>query len=108
MADGTDLTLSLAGRKGLVDAGGANMPGGEFFFSPLEDTASGTIAFTEFPAVYAGREVTGIRLRFEQGVVVEASADANEEFLLEMLDRDEGARRLGSSGSAAIRASRGT
>ncbi len=98
VADGTDLTLGLAGRKALVDAGGANMPGGEFFFSPLEDSASGTIAFTEFPAVYAGREVTGIRLRFELGVVVEASADANEDFLLEMLDRDEGARRLGELG----------
>jgi aminopeptidase len=98
VADGTDLTLSLSGRKAMVDAGGANMPGGEFFFSPLEDSASGTIAFTEFPAVYAGREVTGIRLRFEQGVVVDASADGNEDFLLETLDRDEGARRLGELG----------
>ena len=63
----TDLTLSLAGRQGLVDAGGANMPGGEFYFSPIEDSAEGTIAFVEFPAPYGGREVTGIRLRFEGG-----------------------------------------
>ena len=74
------------------------MPGGEFFYSPLEDSASGTIAFTEFPAVYAGREVTGIRLRFEEGRVVDASADAHEDFLVEMLDRDEGSRRLGELG----------
>jgi aminopeptidase len=98
VAEGTDLTLSLAGRNGVVDAGGANMPGGEFFFCPLEDSASGTIAFTEFPAVYAGREVTGIRLRFEDGVVVDASADANEDFLIENLDRDDGSRRLGELG----------
>jgi aminopeptidase len=97
-ANGTDLTLSLAGRTGFVDAGGANIPGGEFFYSPLEDSASGTIAFTEFPAVYGGREVQGIRLRFEEGKVVDASADANEPFLFEMLDLDEGARRLGELG----------
>ena len=97
-ADGTDLTLSVAGRTGFVDAGGANIPGGEFFYSPLEDSASGTIAFTEFPAVYGGREVQGIRLRFEDGKVVDAAADANEPFLFEMLDLDEGARRLGELG----------
>ncbi|HUK95015.1 MAG TPA: aminopeptidase [Gaiellaceae bacterium] len=94
----TDLTLSLAGRKGEVDAGGANMPGGEFFYSPIEDSASGTIAFTEFPAVYYGREVAGIRLRFENGRVVDASAERNEDFLIETLDRDEGSRRLGELG----------
>jgi aminopeptidase len=98
VADGTDLTLSVDGRRGEVDAGGANMPGGEFFFSPIEDSASGTIAFNEFPAVYAGREVTGIRLRFEDGRVVDASADANEEFLIEILDSDDGSRRLGELG----------
>ena len=97
-AEGTDLTLSVAGRKGFVDAGGANIPGGEFFCSPLEDSATGTIAFTEFPAVYGGREVKGIRLDFEQGKVVDASAEANEDFLIEMLDLDDGSRRLGELG----------
>jgi aminopeptidase len=94
----TDLTLSLEGRTMEVDAGGANVPGGEFFTSPVEDSAEGEIAFSEFPAVYAGRELSGIRLRFERGVVVEASAATNEAFLLEMLDSDPGARRLGELG----------
>jgi aminopeptidase len=98
VADETDITFSIAGRTGFVDAGGANIPGGEFFFSPLEDSASGTIGFTEFPAVYAGREVKGIRLRFEEGTVVDASAEANEEFLVEMLDLDDGSRRVGELG----------
>jgi aminopeptidase len=97
-ADGTDLTLGLAGRTGFVDAGGANIPGGEFFYSPLEDSAAGTIAFTEFPAVYGGREVKGIRLSFDEGKVVDASAEANEDFLIEMLDLDDGSRRLGELG----------
>jgi aminopeptidase len=94
----TDLTLSLAGRTGQVDAGGANVPGGEFYYSPVEDSAEGSIAFTEFPATYGGREVNGIRLRFEGGSVTDASAETNEEFLLEILDRDEGARRVGELG----------
>jgi len=98
VADGTDLRLSIAGRSALVDAGGANMPGGEFFLSPVEDSAEGEISFSEYPAVYLGREASGVRLRFESGVVVDASASANEEFLIEQLDRDEGARRLGELG----------
>ena len=94
----TDIRLSLAGRGTIVDAGGANIPGGEFFGCPVEDSAEGTIAFTEFPAVYGGREMNGIRLRFEGGTVVDASAETNEEFLLETLDSDEGSRRLGELG----------
>ena len=94
----TDLTLSLLGRSARVDAGGANIPGGEFFFSPVEDSANGTITFGEFPAVYAGRELMGVRLRFEGGRVVEAAAGQHEDFLLSVLDTDDGARRLGELG----------
>jgi len=98
VAADTDLRLGIAGRPTLVDAAGANMPGGEFFTSPVEDSAEGEIVFGEFPAVYGGREARGIRLRFEGGKVVDASAEASEEFLLEMLELDEGARRLGELG----------
>jgi len=95
---GTDLTLSVAGRTGAVDDGRINMPGGEVFYSPVEDSADGVIEFSEFPAVYYGTEVTGVRLRFEAGRVVDASARAGEEFLLRTLDTDQGARRLGELG----------
>lgn len=98
VASDTDLTLSLAGREGKIDAGGANMPGGEVFYSPVETSANGKVAFSEFPVVYDGRELTNIRLRFENGVVVDASADREEAFLLELLDTDEGSRRLGELG----------
>jgi aminopeptidase len=81
-----------------VDALGANMPGGEFFGCPLETSAEGEITFSEFPAVYRGREISGIRLRFEGGTVVDASAGSNEEALLEILDIDAGARRIGELG----------
>jgi aminopeptidase len=98
VGEGTELRLGIAGRPFKVDAGGRNIPGGEFFCSPLEDSAEGTIRFSEFPAVYSGRELQGIRLRFEGGRVVDAGADTNEQYLLEVLDSDEGARRLGELG----------
>jgi aminopeptidase len=94
----TDLRVGLEGREGKIDAAGANIPGGEVFYSPVEDSAEGVIEFSEFPAVYAGREITNIRFRFEGGRVVDASAAQNEDFLLETLDTDEGARRLGELG----------
>jgi aminopeptidase len=95
---GTDLTLSLAGRAGAVDDGHVNMPGGEVFYSPVEDSAEGVVEFSEFPAVYYGHEVEGVRLVFDGGRIVDASARSGEEFLLRTLDTDEGARRLGELG----------
>jgi aminopeptidase len=98
IGEGTDLRLSLEGRVMKVDALGANLPGGEFFGCPIEDSAEGVISFAEFPAVYRGREMTGIRLVFEAGRVVDASAETNEAYLIETLDLDDGARRLGELG----------
>ena len=98
VGSGTDLTLSLAGRNGAVDDGHVNMPGGEVFYSPVEDSANGVIEFCEFPAVYYGREVSGTRFRFENGCIVDASAQTGEEFLVKTLDTDEGSRRLGELG----------
>jgi aminopeptidase len=95
---GTDLTLGLSGRYGEVDKGHTNMPGGEFFFSPLEDSAEGVIEFSEFPSSYQGHEFAGIRLEFRDGLVVEASATKNESTLHDLLDRDPGARRIGELG----------
>ncbi|MBD0347670.1 MAG: aminopeptidase [Thermoleophilia bacterium] len=98
VGEGTDLRLSVAGRRTDVDAGFGNMPGGEFFVCPVETSAEGTIAFTEFPAVWSGREMRGVRLRFSEGWVVDASAETEEDFLLQTLDTDEGARRIGELG----------
>lgn len=94
---GTDLRLGVAGRHFIAADGKHNMPDGEFFTGPIEDSAEGEITF-HLPATYAGREVAGVRFRFEGGRVVDASAERGEAFLLEMLDTDEGARRLGELG----------
>jgi aminopeptidase len=94
---GTNLKLSVAGRHFIAADGTHNMPDGEFFTGPVENSAEGEITY-HLPATYAGREVAGVRFRFEGGVVVDASAERGESFLLEMLDTDPGARRLGELG----------
>jgi aminopeptidase len=96
-APGTDITLGVAGRTWIPCYGEHNMPDGEFFTGPVEDSVNGEITFS-FPASYGGRTVSGVRLRFENGKVVDATAEVGEDFLVEMLDTDEGARRLGEIG----------
>ncbi|HEY2779120.1 MAG TPA: aminopeptidase [Gaiellaceae bacterium] len=98
VGEATDLRLSLAGRRMEVDAGIGNMPGGEFFGCPVEDSAEGTITFAEFPQLRDGRQLRNVRLRFSGGAVVDASADTEEAFLVETLDGDPGARRIGELG----------
>ena len=90
----TDLCLSVAGRSWFNSDGKRNFPSGEVFTGPVEDSAEGHIRFT-YPVVTDGREITDVRLRFAKGVVVDAAASRNEEYLHRMLDTDEGARRLG-------------
>lgn len=93
----TDLTFSIKGRKGIKCSGSSNMPDGEIFYAPVEDSANGHIYY-EFPAIHGGKEVTGIHLGFEKGKVVKATAEKNEEYLFAMLDTDKGARYLGEFG----------
>ncbi len=89
-----ELELSIAGRT-FINAGGEHtMPDGEVFTGPVEDSMQGWIRF-DFPAIWNGREAQGIELRFEDGKVVEASADKGEGFLLDVLETDPGARYVG-------------
>ena len=93
----TDLTFSTAGRAYVVGDGHINMPDGEVYTAPVDDSAEGVIAF-EYPGVYAGRSIAGIRLEFRAGEVVSASAESGEEFLQQILAIDDGARRIGEFG----------
>jgi aminopeptidase len=96
-APGTDITLGIEGRSVIACAGANNMPDGEFFTGPVEDSVEGEVSF-DLPAMVSGREVAGVRMRFESGKVVDATADRGEEFLIELLETDEGAKRLGELG----------
>ena len=90
----TDLRLNMAGREWLAADGKLNMPDGEIFTSPVETETEGEIRFS-FPAIFQGRGVDDVRLRFEGGRVVHAEAGNGNEFLQSLLDMDEGARILG-------------
>jgi aminopeptidase len=92
-----DVTLSIVGRKFINSDGDQNMPSGEIFTSPVEESINGWICFS-YPATYQGIAVEGVRLEFEHGRIVKASAEKNEEFLLKMLDIDEGSRFVGELG----------
>ncbi len=89
-----DLTFSVAGRQFLSADGSRNMPDGEIFTGPVEDSVNGWVKFT-YPGIRDGREVEGVEFVFENGKVVQARAKKNEAYLLSQLDSDEGARYLG-------------
>jgi aminopeptidase len=91
---GTDLKLGVEGRRWEAADGRYNLPDGEVYTSPLETVTEGEICFA-FPALFHGREVSDIRLRFEGGAVVEAEASRGREYLDALLAMDDGASRLG-------------
>jgi aminopeptidase len=90
----TDLKLEVTGRKWENCDGHENFPDGEIFTGPIEDSVNGYIRYT-YPACDFGREVEDVRLQFEDGRVIKATAAKNEQFLLKMLDSDKGARYVG-------------
>lgn len=93
----TDLTLITGGRKWVNSAGRHNMPCGEVFTGPVESSANGVITY-QIPSSVNGMEVENIRLRFDEGEVVEAKAERGDDLLQAQLNSDEGARYLGELG----------
>ncbi len=89
-----DMTLSIKGRKFNNSCGHHNMPDGEVYTGPVEDSVNGWVRFT-YPAVTQGRVVEGVELTFEKGRVATAKADDGQDFLLQMIDSDVGSRYLG-------------
>ena len=94
VGEDTDLRLNVKGRTWINCDGHINMPDGEIFTGPIEDSAQGQIRFT-YPGIYAGREVMDITLTFKDGKVVKANAAKGEELLQQLLKTDEGASRIG-------------
>lgn len=89
-----DLTLSVKGRTFMNSHGVHNMPDGEIYTGPVEDSVNGWVKFT-YPANYGGTSVEGAELTFSNGRVTSAKADKNQDFLLKTLESDEGSRFLG-------------
>ena len=89
-----DLTLSIKGRKFNNSTGVYNMPDGEIYTGPVEDSVNGWVKFT-YPAIYGGVAVEGAELIFNRGRVDTAKAEKNQDYLVKMLESDDGSRHLG-------------
>ena len=89
-----DLTLSVKGRTFMNSFGTFNMPDGEIYTGPVEDSVNGWVKFT-YPANYGGVSVENAEVTFSKGRVQKAQADKNQDYLLKTLDSDAGSRYLG-------------
>ncbi len=89
-----DLSLSIKGRKFVNGAGLNNMPDGEIYTGPVEDSLNGWVRYS-YPAIYSGVMVEGVELTFSNGKVSQAKASKNQPFLLEMINSDPGASYVG-------------
>lgn len=93
----TDLTMSVKGRNAIVGDATHNVPGGEVYTAPVDDSAEGEICF-DLPGIRYGREIKGIRLKFSKGEVVEYSAETNQDALKSIIETDQGSKRIGELG----------
>ncbi|MFZ5975791.1 MAG: aminopeptidase [Bacillota bacterium] len=93
LGKGTDLTFSIKGIPAVKCAGEMNIPDGEVYTAPVRDSANGVIAYNT-PSIYQGFTYENVVFKFENGRIVEASAN-DDARLNKILDTDEGARYLG-------------
>ena len=99
-APDTDVTMSIAGRTAVNSAASVaydshNLPSGEVFTAPYDTEGE---AFFDVPMTIDATRVRDVRLVFEDGEVVDFSAEAGEDALAGVHDTDAGARRLGELG----------
>ncbi len=92
--EGIDLRFTVGAGRRWLGGTGHNIPSFEIFTSPDWRGTEGTVAFTE-PLHRYGSMIEGVRLRFERGLIVEATATRSEHLLQAMIGSDEGARRVG-------------
>lgn len=95
VGEDTDLTFGVEGREWVNGSGEKNMPDGEIFTAPVDNSANGKIRFT-FPGIYMGREVENISFTFKNGKIVKASAAKGEDLLKELI-KIKGADRIGEA-----------
>jgi len=93
VSEGTDITFSTAGRRWINSDGRRNMPSGEVFTSPVEDSGNGVVSFS-FPGIHMGEEIEGVRLEVRDGLVTGWSAQKGKS-LLDSIFEIDGARRFG-------------
>jgi aminopeptidase len=97
IGNGVDLRFSIDGKNCIADRGEENMPGGEVFMAPVRESMNGFIEF-DYPRIVNGNLISGVKMKFENGKVVEYSAEEGEGFLRELLSTDENAKFVGEFG----------
>ena len=97
IGEGVDLKFSIKDKNCIASKGEENMPDGEIFMAPVRESLNGHIKF-DYPIIVSGKQLSGVYLRFENGKVVEASAEKNEDFLMELLETDENSSYVGEFG----------
>lgn len=90
-----DVTFSTAGRKWINSDGTHNMPSGEVFTTPVEDSINGKVRFS-YPGIFMGNEIEDITLEIKDGEVVKWTALKGQE-LLDKVFEIPGARRFGEA-----------
>lgn len=93
----TDIAFSIEGRKPIIDGGEKNLPGGEVFTSPVEESVNGAVYFDK-PIIFQGSEINGVRLKYKDGQIIEHMAEVGDKLLEGLLNTDSGAKRLGEFG----------
>ena len=94
IAKDTDLTLRVGGRNWINSCGTTNLPSGEVYTGPVEDSLNGYIRYS-FPAIISGSQVEDVRLTFENGRVIKAEAKQGEKLLNAMINMDAGSSYAG-------------
>ncbi|HPK09763.1 MAG TPA: aminopeptidase [Saprospiraceae bacterium] len=89
----TDIKFSVKNRLWINSDGKNNMPSGEVFTGPIEDSVNGVVHF-DYPAIYKGHDVQDITLWVENGEVVRWDASRGMDILNEVFSI-EGARKFG-------------
>lgn len=90
----TRLTMSIKGMQFVNSTIDRNYPGSEVFSSPVRDSANGQL-FAAGKYIYEGRIIEDIFMKVENGKIIDAQAKKGEKELINILDRDEGARYFG-------------
>jgi len=97
ISEKTKLSMSVKGRNSVVGDAIHNVPGGEVYTAPVDDSAEGEIWF-DMPGIRYGREIKGIWLKFSKGEVVDYSSETNQETLKSIIETDQGSKRIGELG----------
>jgi aminopeptidase len=90
----TDLSFSIKDIPAIPCCGEKNIPDGECYTAPVRDSVNGVIHYNT-PTIYQGTSFKNIRLTFENGCIVDATSEQNNDRLQEVFDTDEGARYVG-------------